>query len=593
MHDSSRCDAISDLLSKGHHGLQMANKRERERERERETFVLSPKTFTEDVYGHNWLFSGVARDNSQLLVGDRDVRLKTTDITLLREALGDFSLVVQHADGSLDFSSDFFGFERIYYCNRDGVFAAANNYHLLLLVLRDLGIHMTLNRGKVIANLVSVSGQINQTNFSWDMDVEGVKELPVDQYIHISRTGVSFVNTRLYDIVREPKPFDPMEYERLIYAARDEVIDNVRVCFEHPDFEHVQVDLSGGLDSRIVYGATLNLPPRYGRKQRIRTASWPPNNAEVAATVNNIFGLKFDDLETVSSQDWISCMLDAYQSVYMGTYFGKVHWQETSRVPHTVRLGGYAGAIYRPYYSSKVHAVDDYLSFFGPSKASTVLFNGVEGYREQLESFFAASPGRSFEEQFMNHYLYFRNGHHFNSRFTASSVCPSFAPLQSRSLFLARQSRYSRRLDGKCLFDLLDALNPVLATVPFSEQQGEERASLQNELLLASRFHLEASFNPSQASLESARLEKDTHRVFYPDIDTIRTSTKRVSDAVYCKDATQEAFDRILSSTQIFTEEEISIIQTKIGQYDDMHPWLSSCLTMKLLSIKHEVEIID
>ena len=238
--------------------------------------ILSTLQCKQDRLGKKYLFGGRSfhQATKQLVIGDADVSRFGIDAHSLKEDCGEFHLV-EIDDDKVTFSADYYGIQQLFYYDSDGLYVIATSYHLLLLVLKTLGVDLSID--------ISRSRHMLQETdtFASDISIEMrhcATNSPCERF-EIDDGGVSIVRNeplfnQLYDKGNE---FDDLEYARLVAQGRDEVVSNVGMVFEYPDFDKVVVDLSGGFDSRIVFAAATVLPQTLVREKILVNQQFAPS----------------------------------------------------------------------------------------------------------------------------------------------------------------------------------------------------------------------------------------------------------------------------------------------------------------------------
>lgn len=436
-----------------------------------------------------YVFSGSCFTADRLVFGSRDL----TDIeTILRdEPVGNYTwLAACQKGGPISCGTDYFGIEKIYYIQGGGLALISNSYHLLLLLARDLDLPLRMDTEKAAATLVFATMQPFHQNFSHRMDVDPVQMLPADKIVDIHNGVITLRDSSLAVALAEPRPYDPLAYETLLLRAREEILGNVRAVLEHAAFEHVIADLSGGLDSRLVFCALTHFP-EHAAKIRINSLylAAQPNDLVVAQEVASFYDYAFDDLprETISMGKGIS---NYYYSYNLGSYYSYAPPLVAVRIPGAARITGAYGEICaRPYYARKMPGTEmdvpdpveftrRYLSRHRKSAISADP-EGIAALHALFSDELTRIPGRTALEKFDNHYIFFRNGLHFSDRLrnTAGSLefgtagCPEFGPIQSKSLSAAKVMGYEVFASAKTQFDIINLLNPVIASLRYESAQ--------------------------------------------------------------------------------------------------------------------------
>jgi len=219
----------------------------------------------------------------------------------------------------------------------------------------------------------------------------------------------------------------------LIYKAKDEIINNVKMIFEYPDFDNVIVDLSGGFDTRMVYAACTVLPDSLIRPKIKIFSRYSPtqNDLQVAISLNSVYRydcLKKEDnanfkLIPLSSEN--ADMLTANNiSKSLGTYKEWRCWylNEGYIIKNAAQIYGGCGDILHPVTAKTALQANDYINN--------------------------------------------RNRFHFRQPFNNS-----YAALMTKSGIKAAQLfhlKYDHPLWNKVAIDIMTLINPVCTVLPYA-----------------------------------------------------------------------------------------------------------------------------
>lgn len=250
---------------------------------------LSRRVPAKSVDNSNYLFSGYTFYRGKMLIGMKELSENVADIRDIREAYGEFCTCII-GNGLIKCSSDFFGMVPWFYFDNKEVFIASNNYHLMLLLLAEMQVKLSMNIPRSRVNLIT-SGYTYGTVFSKDLDVSGCKVSMAYEELNYSATGgLALSRTALWDILSQRTEWDEDLYEEYIFKAKEEIESNCKAAFECPHFDKVVVDISGGFDSRVVFAAACNLPKRLRKKMYTYTRkSGTADDVEKAGAVTNLY----------------------------------------------------------------------------------------------------------------------------------------------------------------------------------------------------------------------------------------------------------------------------------------------------------------
>jgi len=443
--------------------------------------VLSSRKPLVDKNGITYIFSGITRYKDKLIFGDDDIQLHNISVSDLLEETGEFELLTFYND-KLELSTDFLGMCHWYYYKENNkFFAAATSYHLLLLILKNYGIKMRLNTKKVSAGMAFMD-QSSQNSFTYNMDVENCFELPPDKKIIINNE-ILFENTNLYNEIHYPETYNDELYEKYLFQAKEEIIANVRAVLEHPKFKNVICDLTGGVDSRIVIASALNLPVSLTKKIKIYSNKKSAEDYRISCSIVNVYGLKWaEELERIKSLENKRIINDkiyqATQSCFLGTHYNTSFTvnNDTSFFLNSINLtGGCGGAIYKNFGARifQTSNFDDYFKAISEYHTGDVSYQTKAGecYKSILGESLNSMPGKTLNLKNIMFYIYFRNRHHFKTKY---SDTPKFAPLQSKAALHCKLMYLTAFSDNKLPYDLMSLLNPLIANLPYEEKGADK-----------------------------------------------------------------------------------------------------------------------
>lgn len=452
--------------------------------------VATPAVWAEN---RSSLFSGLARTADRLVFGANDLEANSTEEVY--ESIGDFTLATRQEWG-VEVRTDYFGIGRLYTYQSANLICISNRYHLLLKLILAADEKLAINRIKARANLQAVNQPFTQ-NFSTDMDVQGCKTVPPGSILELQGFDLKLRASAIATVLNEPtnQEIDEEQYTTQLNKAADEIVDNLRIAIDHPQFDAVRVDLTGGMDARLVFAALSRLDPNRDRVQ-IHTAdvSGSPSDLPISLALTSKAGFEYDSLPRKTSPiASIDSTLENL-SFHMGSYFGLRPETARTRLPRTLRVNGFYGEISaRPYFARQIfgkpaEAMDsgDFCRFYVDSINHTQrpLSRNDELYT-LLRQEFEELPGNLPAEKLDAFYLYYRNGLHCSDRWLNHVLAPGWGPLQSKELFSLKWKTFTRSKDVRLQMDITELLDSDLALLPIGRKKDNiDRASLD------SRYHV-------------------------------------------------------------------------------------------------------
>lgn len=372
----------------------------------------------------------------------------------------------------------------------------SNRLHLLALVINKINVP------------ASLSSTYNNGGFSYslntfDTPIDGVKLLPAGAAAKILNGKVHIEQTYLKSDFQERSP---TEYWQLIRKGAQEVIDNVTAILDSglPVFS----DLTGGRDSRVVFGALV----ASGRvKDAIFNTISNPTSSGLTTDLNIASGLvkryggsyQGRPVPIGYSVHTPEQNLERIRSQVFGTY----HWItpgdikplfSVSKMPSIRMLGG-GGELYREYWkpmlfntveSTKVSS-DDYISeLLHEFQDKRFGSDFLPSYMDSLLETFQRLPGDKVGHKLDAHYLNFRNRFHFGQRQSIPESMYTLNVAATPSLLEASRSLpLSEQMTGRVLFDVIRCFDDKLAYFEFDSPTDEQ--------IFHSNYHLSRINNDS------------------------------------------------------------------------------------------------
>lgn len=551
-----------------------------------------------DGQGRLWAFSGLARHRDTLIVGEAECRRLIDDAGELSEAVGDFTLLRWDGRQAV-LEADYFGLGRIFVREAPEAVVASNSYHLLLRLCRSLGLPMELDIEKTIAGFFD-SGPFFQANFSHRMDVAGCRQLRVDERFLLSPSGPASAPTGLNVDLRRAEPFDPNHYERLLFAARDEIVDNVRAALKHTPAGQVRIDLTGGTDSRLVFSAITDLPRTETAACRIYYEDAGNSEAGepvIVEMINSLYGFPWDIApHEVEAQDPDPAVLyESPHSAYLGTYYAHEDYKNSSTTPRGLVLSGGMGeacakAEMRYWFPEAPTATEVVNRFIHSRGDSLVSFASADCFRRVAMESLSEMPGRSDTERVDNLYVYFRSGTHYSARNQTSTL--SWKPLMSKASMRAKYLRFARDVDRKVGFDLQNLMNPLLATIPFANaQKNRQREELHAELydgaILCAKLPLHDLADGVRESANVRRLAT----VYVPDESTYRARLHRQEELLGDEETHLSALRAIIRAVPEFDQVGLAVYHFLVSGRAANVRFARQSIRNRILSTYYQLEL--
>lgn len=286
------------------------------------------------------------------------------------------------------FSADHFGIQQIFHFDNGRFFAAATSYHLLLKILQAVGLPLNIDYKR--SRRIIDEGRVFHSRVSIEMTDCAV--LAIYEYIEIDSDGPRIVRSDVHDTLYKRASFSEDRYATLIAQARDEIVHNMQMIFECSTLDAVVVDLSGGMDSRLLYAACTQLPQALVRRKiQINCQHAPSPSAtqggdlEVALEINSIWDYPMLDNDSPARR-WANLPIDenpdSVTIAKISRLFG-VHKNYNHITPRHVdrycvnvgRVSGFIGECYRAADSQDLQMATSYINFRNRYMASRAFEN--------------------------------------------------------------------------------------------------------------------------------------------------------------------------------------------------------------------------
>lgn len=455
------------------------------------------------------LFSGRTKYDGKMVLGQDDLR-NDMDFSVLFDEIGMWSSVYGDQNRTV-FTNDYYGLSPLFYYDVDGLSIVSNNYHLLLLIMKNLGLEMKLDVEQTLPYLINSTNGLYEQRLSHHTDILNVFVIPVDKYAEIAENGTFRLRDKsIRDVFENPVEYDEKEYKRLLHQTALEIEENVEVALKDKRYDYYIVDLSGGKDSRTVLAAVNNVVQKndeYWNKIVIQTYGVGAD-ADTASSINRIFNYKYDVLPRSYEMKYLYKKEYRNRSFFMGQSYSRVAPIKNSYVGSDdailLNFTGAGESNLRPYYSREGMALPERV--FSDSKTTvegivdlyvnlsceawnicTNDKNAQENLKKMMIDTINGMPGRSVREKVDNLLPFFRNVYHFGCQSMMDSIekIPQWQPLYAKSACKAFKMIYSIHPDIKFQMDLIAEMCPLLAVIPFeSKMDNDDVSALKDELFL-------------------------------------------------------------------------------------------------------------
>lgn len=421
--------------------------------------------------------SGLALSGGRLLVPEPQPTPE--EIADIDPSCGQYSVLAVR-DGWACISTDAFGFGLSFVSEHPGLAIASNRLHLHVLVMRALGLPAAPDPISVTALLFSDHLLFAQQSATSRTIVAGVRKVPLHEDVAVGGPYARAVSAR-QGVLEDALQMAGSGYWRLIEIGVERVAANARAAVESPAFDNVVVELSGGLDTRLVLGSVMHTD-NWADRVRVNTrGSEGDPDVEIASGIASLFGLQFFDgshaeLFPVTFQ----YNIEFWRSCFFGEYhrFAASPWVLGERNRSELTLGGANGEVYRAFWTKVLRkdveeggSIEEFASRMVRRVAIRQRFDdgALSDVAAEFANDLAAGFGTTLNELVEDHYLRHRNRSHFGMRgFTVLHDHVTWSPLLAPELFAAARSLpWEMRSRNQVVHDVLARLHPLLTDIPF------------------------------------------------------------------------------------------------------------------------------
>ncbi len=426
------------------------------------------------------LFSGKALSPDGLIIGEPDIT-PHIDISELSQSTGNFTIIYKQK-GGIVFSNDTYGLSRIFYFISDKITVVSNSYHLLLKLLVFSGEKLELDSILAAVPLLSKEGLFLQQKFSHDMDVIGVRLLPIDSYISISDDQIRIVKKKWKMILDEEIP--SKNYDQLMELSIDELKDNVNTLITDQRYKGRIIDVTGGKDSRVILAALSKFNKSLRENISFHYIYANDEEAIIVSKLRNLIQAKWDTLPEIMQYVPASDYEEYNRSIFLGLSFsrGNTVVQREGRDPKYLTLcGGGGDGLYRPYFGLLYANVDcgdtaekiaENILMYLDNDAVISVDSIREKFISELKKTIPEIAGATLFEKMNNHYIYFRNSMHFGSQYVMNSNLTEhdhWHPLMTKSIILLLHEFLKTESSLRLQLEITAKMNPALLQLPYED----------------------------------------------------------------------------------------------------------------------------
>lgn len=495
-----------------------------------------------------YIFSGYVYLDGTMLIGANEVEGAVKNTESLRERCGEYCLCTI-ANGQICLTSDYFGMVPWFYFDNSDIFIASNNYHMMLSLLKNLNVNLEMNIARSRVNLIT-TGFTYGSSFSKDLDIKGCKMNFAYEKIKYSFTdGLTTNKTSLWNVINDVPKWDEDLYDDYIAAAKEELYEYCRAAFEHPRFNKIVVDVSGGFDSRVVFAIANSLPKRLRKKLYTFTRrSGTSDDIEKANGITNIYGYPkhvYSAVDTSNLYDVDGTINLAHVSRNLGVYsvcsylYSAKYYDEC-----TLEITGYLGEVtlgYKRCRGELDYSLGDkkLLARIGGSYWWNSVAELQDVFKDQEQIINDTLSNYNCDclfKKFQALYVDSRNRFICNSSHNVENNNMRIPMLFSKNALKAKWLYFSLFKNNevpkeKVSIDLLNAINPLLASMPFAANNNDVIPSADQLLNPAKiEIHPDMTKVAGPAAKNTINLYKDKVIKYIDDLDILSQMILHIYD---------------------------------------------------------------
>lgn len=454
-------------------------------------YLISSKKGIQEGIGNStkesqFVYCGYAFTDDELIFGQNSLK-SDFDISKLYDCVGAFNLI-NITNDSIKITNDYVGLSKYFYYINEDIKIVCNKYHMLLLIIKLLEEKMELDEQIILLNFVSNVTLLRQT-MTDELLIKNTYMINAENEIIIDRDGFKLIRKQVAEVLKSDPVFEEKEYKKLINQSAKDIINNVNSVL-NSNYKYKVCELSGGKDSRFNFAALQNIP---NAKENIKILSTDhePNDLDVAVGINNLFDFDYyEDGYEYKVKD-IKDYIKMDRSYFMGHhYLWYINTQHQNNTDKIVINANSVEAYCTSYYSETMlkytncnfdSSIDEVVKEYSKliSKQSFSSYNELADIFEyEFKRVLENTAGNSALEKFNNSFLYYRGTIHASSFNKVYYEQPIVVPAQSKSLLQAKQMWFGKFETPIVIFDLLNALHPVLGNAEFNSKSNNDNLEI-------------------------------------------------------------------------------------------------------------------
>ncbi|MGQ7242637.1 hypothetical protein ACUN9V_04160 [Salinicola sp. V024] len=421
---------------------------------------------------HGWLasssfssnpnhFNGVAYTEDSAILGTRGfnkyVQENGVESFLDGHRGGRFFAFLKH--GKTAFAIvDSMGQDTLFYYSNGADWAISNSVLTLAEYLKSISVPLSLYVPAFLSLLTGQNSGVGSQLVSNNTPIAEIKVLPIGRRVEINDSGFSIKQDSDLIVASENS------YRDLLVSSLADSVHQINSL--RASGISIKADLSGGQDSRAVFGLLMHSCFNHKQKPRIVSNPRKKDDYVVAQSLAKYYGC---DLYSNTGGARSGKLNDAYSAWKTANFcnYLPVYIPSSDEPDYSSIKANGATALVKNFarmsplehsYKLKEKAID--------SDAAELIAN------EFLGSFDSLDVDREDPSAMDYFYLNFRSRFHYGRNWYASLMTPLFSPLMDPRLFRASMlTSLEKRRRGTLFMDILLAIDPILALHPYDQAE--------------------------------------------------------------------------------------------------------------------------
>jgi hypothetical protein len=376
---------------------------------------------------------------------------------------GRFILIMREFDEYI-IKSDSMGQDIIYYYYDDRFWAVSNSFYYLCKMLRNENIHLSLYNPGIISFFINNGNALGAQPISNNTMISEIKVLPIGGSISISKQENKL---KIFKVTRNNRKntFSQEWYKNLMLEYLKLWRSRISALLSIPNIE-VGVDISGGYDSRMVFGMVYGAGVDIARV-KFHSFLGKGEDLKVATQISKAFdielNLKLHNPVTIDCKEsyelWKIGNVGSYLPIYLPLH---------NSSPNVIQFkGDSCGEGYRFFNNRKPGEISSTFSKYLINKSFTkLLINEFE------DSFLNLGIDITDDFAMDHHYNNFRSRFHCGRNWYRSLRKPPITPLICPLLFeLLTNLPLSYLHTNQWIYDIMFLSDHKLPKIPFDKSE--------------------------------------------------------------------------------------------------------------------------